>query len=351
MDCVLHIGTEKTATKSIQRFLSQNRNLISSAGFFYPTSPGLISSSRLAVAAYNPNRHDDISISYGIDPQGGFNLEEFQRQTISNLNEELALFKDAKSRTVIIFSSEHFQSRLSRPDEIFRLKEILNKVGITRIRVLVYLRNPTEIAASLYSTAVKSGYPGLKPLPPENLYFNNVCNHQSTLEKFGDVFGYDSLFPRIFNPTMLVNGSVLDDFIKASGIPDDMDFAFPGPINESLSGTAIELLARVNRQIPRLINNRLNPVRRDLVSFFESNFKGPKYHLPEDFFYRYQNAFSASNEWVRLNFFQGVQTLFPFDKPNFSGGCEIPPCDLDDIAQMIVSIWMHQNLNQSVQEK
>ena len=41
-ECILHIGTEKTGTTSIQKFLATNRTLLKANGVLYPLSPGKV---------------------------------------------------------------------------------------------------------------------------------------------------------------------------------------------------------------------------------------------------------------------------------------------------------------------
>ena len=50
---ILHIGTEKTGTTSIQKFLFQNRRKLLSSGTLFPESAGYISNQRLVVYGKN----------------------------------------------------------------------------------------------------------------------------------------------------------------------------------------------------------------------------------------------------------------------------------------------------------
>ena len=49
MDVVLHIGSGKTGTSSIQAFLHQNHAQLASLGTLYPQSPGRPRHSRLSL--------------------------------------------------------------------------------------------------------------------------------------------------------------------------------------------------------------------------------------------------------------------------------------------------------------
>lgn len=61
MKCFLHIGTEKTATTTIQSFLSLNRKRLREYGYFYPESIGFLNHSSLSIAAYELTKRDDLT--------------------------------------------------------------------------------------------------------------------------------------------------------------------------------------------------------------------------------------------------------------------------------------------------
>lgn len=81
------------------------------------------------------------------------------------------------------------------------------------------MRNPAETANSLYSTAIKAGFLAASPPPPDQLYYNNICNHRKTLERFSAVFGEEAIIPRIFDRADFKGGSLMEDFFEAIGIP------------------------------------------------------------------------------------------------------------------------------------
>jgi len=143
MKCYLHIGTEKTATKTLQSFLYINKEKLAGYGFGYTKSAGLIDDRKLPVAAYDLHRRDDHTRMANINSDE--DLHNYQQKIISDLKKEIKEI----SLPNIIFSSEHIQSRLKSAGEIQRLKDILSALGFNDISVIVYLRNPADIANSL----------------------------------------------------------------------------------------------------------------------------------------------------------------------------------------------------------
>ena len=342
MKCFLHIGTEKTATTTIQNFFNINRKKMLENGFIYTKEAGKANNRGLPVAAFNLHRRDDFTNKKGLDTDD--KLAFFQRQTIANLIEEIeAIKKDYPNTTTIVFSSEHIQSRLTDIKEIRRLKEALHRLGVVDTCVVVYLRRPAEIASSLYSTAVRLGSCSPTPPPPNNPYWNNVCNHKETIEKFSSVFGESAIIPRLFGKHEFVNGSIIDDILYVIGIPHD-SYDIPTNANVSLSSVGVNVLRRLNKTIPAWIDNRPNEVRANLVSYIEKHLSGSKYTMPNTLYEEYDSAFQESNEWVRLNYFYDKEILFP-PRIQKEAALYIPDSEVDRIAEFISEIWNDKQKN------
>jgi hypothetical protein len=337
MKCFLHIGTEKTATSTLQNFFDLNRDELYKFGVIYTEAVGKANNRALPVTAYDLARRDDFTKSKGIYTNK--DLSDFQKNMITKLSKELQEKSRKNVEAKVIFSSEHIQSRLTNLDEIQRLKEILNGLGLYDISVIIYLRNPAEIANSLLSTVVKSGGLSASPPPPTDKYFANICNHQNTIEKFSSVFGESSLLPRIFHKNEFNNGSILDDFIDATGMPAEASYVIPENRNLSLSITGIEILRRLNKLVPVFIDDKLNPLRANIVSYFEKHFSHPKYIMPSSLFEKYNIYFHDSNEWVRKKYFPDKKTLFHNALCPTESKLNLQDEELNAVVNIIASIW------------
>ncbi len=334
MKCFLHVGTEKTATTTIQDFLNINRKRLLEQGMIYTKSAGESNNRALACAAFNPSKRDDFTRSLQLKTDA--ELKDFQQKTILSLKKEIEAMSSNSDR--LIFSSEHFQSRLTDLEEIERLKAIMVELGATEVIVVIYLRRPADLATSLFSTALKSGNIFDEPPHPRNGYWNNICNHKATLEKFGSVFGKSKLIPRLFKRTEFVNGSIIDDITNIFGMPDINGFVLPENKNESLSMLGVSLLKRLNKSVPQWVDDRTNPARSNLVSYIEQNFTDEKYVMPAHLYVQYEEEFRDSNEWVRQEFFPEKSTLFSDDIPE-QGSAYMQENAIENISDLIADIW------------
>lgn len=338
MKAYLHIGTEKTGTTSIQHFLRKNRKPLLDYGLFNPSSTGEYNDHDLVVAAYGADRQDDNTIKRSLNDPGL--LEDYSFKIIQKLNKEIRCHKASKQKLSMVFSSEYIHSRLTTETELRSLKQILESIGFQTIVIVIYLRNPVEIAASLYSSSIKSGSTHPQPPPPNHSYFYNVCHHQNSLMRFAKVFGEEALIPRLYRRPDLKDASVVTDFLKVLGVDHNKNFEYPGTTNRALSNLGVELLRRINKEVPLLQYGSLNPLRSNLVSYFEKNFCDRPYVIPQEVARAYEDAFQESNEFVRHRWFPNKRQLFPEIKEYENTSISLPSAgDLDTIADVISAIW------------
>lgn len=336
MKCYLHIGTEKTATTTIQNFFDVNRIKLLEKGFIYTKNAGRTNHRRLPVAAYNLHRRDDFTKRNGLDTNA--ELELFQKKVIAKLKDEIESIQiDYRNAKSIVFSSEHIQSRLTEIEEIERLKQILIHLGVVDICVVVYLRRPSDIANSLYSTALKAGAFLEAPPPPSHPYWNNVCNHKKTIQKFSSVFGESAIVPRLFDKNEFFNNTVIDDILHVIGVPKS-SYDIPNNANESLSMDGIKILRHLNKAVPVWIDDKPNITRANLVSYIEKHFSDSKYVMPNNLIEEYNSEFQESNEWVRKKYFPDKEMLFP-SIIRKEAEPKIPDSEIARIAELFANIW------------
>ena len=87
MKCFLHIGTEKTATTTLQNFLHLNRDKFAKYGFLLPKNAGYPNNYKLPILAYNNHRRDDLTNINGIYTEES--LIQFQKKINEGLKTEI----------------------------------------------------------------------------------------------------------------------------------------------------------------------------------------------------------------------------------------------------------------------
>jgi hypothetical protein len=337
-NCVLHIGTEKTGTTTLQAFLDINREALREQGFLYTESAGKQNNRLMSLAAFDAQRRDDFTVLHQVGTDA--ELQVLQAQVIARVKAEI----ENSSCPTTVFSSEHFHSRLGRPSEIARLKEVLSSLGFEKISVVVYLRRPADLACSLFSTAVRTGNQMLEPPDPTNPYWNLICNHRNTLLKWGEVFGSENLVPRLFIRQEMVGAHIVDDFLHVLGIAKGA-MQVPEDQNEALSAAGLQILQRLNRTVPTVHNGKTNPMRRNLVSFVERHFSTPKYEMPVELVKAYDEAYADSDEWVRENFFPHRERLFVYGAtaPSVGGDEASTRSNMDAMIDMFSDVWIEKH--------
>lgn len=242
----MHIGTEKTATTTIQHFLYQNQGALAKKGIALSNELG------------QPNNRKLPAYCLSAIPSDEF----FRKRRIRTIQQKDAFFDGfegafssevaALSETTdcMIITSEHLRSTLQKPKDIQNLQALLAPL-FSDIRVVCYFREQSAMAKSLYSTGIKSGNTKtfaevLQRCTPEDHRFN----YHASFSKWAAVFGPDNVQARLFQKDQLFQGDICADFLQ---IVDPQlrvgDFApLQGNMNESLGYRGMEL-ARINNAV------------------------------------------------------------------------------------------------------
>ena len=211
MDLFLHIGTEKTGTQTIQKFLYDNIDKFKEKKIHLSKLIQFPNNRHLAemFADYSifkkdydiPNKFftaQDKKIFFG-------NLKIFFENEI----EQTKLFADK-----MIITSEHFHSQLKNINQIKSLKNFLAKF-FNKIKIICYLREQSELAISWYSTVLK----GSEVIEFDNFIKkrvridNHYFNYYEFLKKWSEVFGKENIIPIIFDFKEKDNKQLITNFL------------------------------------------------------------------------------------------------------------------------------------------
>lgn len=244
MRCILHIGTPKTGTTSLQRVLSSNREKLAGGGVYYSSTAGKFNSRALAVAI-SPNRNQDFLSRHKLLDKDTF--QRWREALLSNLSDEINAA--ASSQDVYLLSSEHFASTLDQSSNVSSLADFLSP-HFSDIKVVCYLRRQDLMAVSRISEALRAGLTrrGL-PDVTSNESLPAIYDYCDLLARWGSAFGHSALQPKIFEKNQLVGGDIVTDFLKTE-LRLELDQSAHPTENIALSATAQLALLMFNRTAP-----------------------------------------------------------------------------------------------------
>lgn len=326
---VVHIGTPKTATTALQRFLQTNSNALKEAGWFTPGT-WANNHSELSVLAYPEDRWDEAhAFQARRRGYGELRLSKHQQDRLrGQIIGELHGLVGQSHGSTLLFSSEGLYSRLSSP-EIRRLRETLIDVGVDA-EILVYVRDPLSARLSQVGQFVKEGWhlnlqEALLPwnMPqrlPRREWVGAPQDQETPYELYSRRIGvWEEYFPgrvhvRLFDPIHLAGGGIAQDFCHSVGISWESRFTKSSRVNPGLPWTVIKILNEVNRRVNRralMADGSFNASRwlrpRELSRFSLPTRKvRPSKELVESF----QSYFSTSNEAIRRSYFPDREFLW-----------------------------------------
>jgi len=330
--CVLHIGTEKTGTSTIQRFLASNRQRLLEEDVVYTNCSDVDGGSQTAFVVYAQQKPWTNRLGRDLKITSPQTQAEFQ-QRIRKIVESAA---EQHAGATLLISSEHFHSRLVSIEEITALKNLLAPF-VENFRVLAYLRRQDRLAVSSYSTKIKAGaanpvlFPGLGVENTLLHYFDYL----GLYEKWGAVFGKRAIEFRIFDRAELKQGDLLQDFTEWVGF-SHAGKELPGSVNESLNQNGADFLLRANR----ILANGQENARRTSLHAFVSRICTGKILLATkgdaEAFYR---KYAGSNSILReLAFPNRDGLLFDEDFSDYPETSSAEP-NFDAAVKIGVDIW------------
>ena len=321
---ILHIGTEKTGTTSIQKFLFENRSQLASTGILFPETAGFISNQRLVVFGKKAPEADLAGPN--LDATDPLALARWKEQFVLDHVAEILDFhkhcqrsandRGSAQNSTVIYSAEHLQSRLVAMDEIRRVADLLRPL-FDEIQILVYLRRQDKYALSAHSTSVRGGNQhefAFEQINAAGPYYN----YSLLLKNWSEVFGEESVKVRLFERKRLVGGDVIRDFCDVCDIDMQQgDWVMPETENEALSHTALSILRSFNglaANDPRLQRHSKQQLRGYLLQQVQTITDDFGRVLPSrasaEMFYE---RFAEGNEWIADRWLNGQGFEMSFD--------------------------------------
>ena len=310
-ELLLHIGTTKTGSTSIQNVLSRCRPALLEQGVCYPRVPGRVQHTLLVYAVMRPEdrvkRFRDIEHD-GADGEPGA-AEVFLRDFARELDDL------PESVTRVIISSEFIYIHLQDPAEVRALRDVLAQ-WFDPIKIVVYLRRQDAHLTSLYSQMLRAGLvraPNEFQMRERPLH---ELDYAELLQRWADVFGRENIEPRLFErgaPDRRFD--VVEDFCTMYSIRIPEVGHAIRESNPSIEIAGQELLAELGKFIQQRTNSRKvgSPVWRRLTQAVTHACQGPGWKPARSEAEEFYNRYRQSNDAVRRVWFPDRPTLFAED--------------------------------------
>lgn len=321
MTIYLHVGVGKTGTTTLQVFLENHRKELARHG--------------LTVAAAPKSRNHRALAMYALDYNVIDNARKAKRLTtseaIADFRADLRERVAAESATLsadatIVFTSEQL-TRVSRPSEFARLKDLLALYGTHEIKIIAYLRRQDQYYASSYSQYIKGGQ-DLDMRPSGKLVAESVYDYLAFLNGWAESFGDENLIVRVFERSQLKDGDVIADFFEALNIEVPAGLDRPARQNESLDINTVQYLRMLNRHMPRFIDGAVNKRRPRLIAELEAISDGARPRLAVEEAQRFMDLFEVGNAEVARRFLGRADGRLFLD-PLIAEDAARPQLDLD----------------------
>ncbi|UTF59567.1 hypothetical protein [Gilvimarinus sp. DA14] len=316
--------------------MAKNRAAFASEGVVYPRFTGFHGGTQWGVVAAVQPRPWESEIGARLDIRDKAGAQAYRQQLVTSIDEELLA---CRNRHTLVFSSEHFHSRLSTPALLAELKELLSRWS-DNVEVVVYFRRQDRVAVSLYSTKLKTGQLNPPVFPPFKAgslpyYFD----YARIYANWSQTFGEDAVKAGIFEPQRLDDGDLLTDFCHLADISMSGKKR-PAKVNESLSETGVQLLSELNRQWPKGPGQGLNLSRELLVLSISRKHKGRSFPATRAQAEAFYGHFAAGNAQVAKQAFPAHEG--PLFDENFNDYPEVlvpPGADFSDEVSDRIKAW------------
>ncbi len=307
---LLHIGSPKTGTTTLQATLDHNRARLAGLNVLVPEVLG--QQSHILLTAY-------------AQPDGNFRSRHRAVAGVTN-KEELDAFRarlradfaDAldtagDSARQVIITSESLSNTLRKCACIERVRDFVQP-HFDEIELLYYVRRQDLRAVSDYDQAIKAGN-------PRDGFFTRsfAYEYHEVFQLWSDVFRGCPFNVRVFDPKHLIGGDVVLDFFGAAGL----DAAQMEPLerrNTSLSAKAQLALLALHRaaqaeggKVPRRDYRRLLDQLR--AWFPGKSPLRPARHEAEAFFAQFDDANAALFDAAGISGFDSDFSMYPDAPP------------------------------------
>jgi hypothetical protein len=304
---ILHIGTRKTGSTSIQETLGHSRDTLLEHNIYYPAiKPFNHIFSFLPIFMKDPT--DALYFKRDLKPSedGHLKVRGYREAWVKEI--------ESCEQDHFIISAEEFTQPHFAEDAVSRLKSFAEQY-FEKTTIIVYVRHYDQLISSQIQQEVMTGYRtvGIKELVQEYLNCPSKISYKESLRKWINVFGRKNLVVRPFDPQVFHRGSLLADFFYSLGFQAD-DISIPEVMtNISLGKHAVYFLLKYNQAYPLFVNDSLNPERgmakKRYPGYLYRNIAGERFNLELTYSPEQARKFNEEIDYVNQFFANGYRFI------------------------------------------
>ncbi len=311
MRLIMHIGTAKTATTTIQRFVYANRAALLEHGVGLSDALGVTNNHMLSTFCLPVEKNGKWYKQKNLNSTE--QKENFFGKMESEFLAEIEVLK--KTCKTMFITSEQLYGLHGTPGCLEKLHGFLAP-HFDEIRILVYFREQSSFLKSLYSTKIKSGADVEFSAFVGERKTGHVLDYNAAMTNWAAVFGQKNIDARLFLADRFPDRDIRKDVVNAfdCGVsPEKLDYSVETE-NQSLGEIGIRL-GRINNKV----NLRLRPdgtsnkMNQRLIRLIDNSELGhvAKMAFPEA--QELYNEYDEANTLLSKNF-MGVNKN-PFPRP------------------------------------
>ncbi len=221
----IHIGTPKTGTTSLQKFLTNNAKQLENHSIYYP----LLGRSYNKMSAYK--EQSDLCINGGI-----LNREKELHKLLESFDQ---------SRFSILLLSEECLFLQTKENNFQNNEAIWNLLKKYEIKIIVYFRVSVEYLTSLWQEVIKQGtQKSLHEFLHTSQYNENLINFYDLADKVG----IPNVIVKTYEKCRWKDSNIIKDFMSIFNINLDKDFLLDTSWqNDSLTRKQCDHILYVNK--------------------------------------------------------------------------------------------------------
>lgn len=331
----LHIGTPKTGTTAIQKFMGHNRAVLEEKGVCYLdtglTYPGI---------GIFRNAHFLIHQAKLEKGKRDYSLEkELFEKGFKALEESLA-----KKDTIVLSDEGIWNSSRMHAESWKEIRKRIEACGAT-LKVIVYLRRQDLLVKSYWAQQVKVGSTmTFDDYIAKRKYGKFHLDYAEHLDSLAEYLGKDNIIVRVYEKEQYegADHSILSDFLKILGLEYDNSFEKEQTVyNVSLSGKYLEAKRLLNRN--EYMRGKSNFMTYTLLRLQEeeqaTRSTDQSVYLSEEIVQYLKETYSDSNSRVAREYLgreDGVLFFQDFEGTGVDRNMAYPVEELMDICSRII---------------